>query len=493
LLINYLTETTAEGRVVKALKTMDYSDGCTRPWVLPLRHHLLWNTARKLDLYGRIPDGARVLDHPVEGGIQGEALMLDAELERVKLRCGRCQNCANRRKRRWEAAAAGFFRTTDLSLFGTLTFSNEFFAHRWNTRSDAEFDATLEYTAATYPGFDTEEIAIERSFEERVEEYDANNPEHFLFAKSLLRDERQLLMKRFRMALKRDPRFEGIKLVSHLSVYEMGDLRKRLHMHFLMSFDHPGREREEVFVLLREWLERNWFERGIGFIQTKLADKERGDGGASYLLRYLVKFEEIEDRKTVVKSRSRLATSSGYLSEGHRRLKAFNSPDEIPPVPVSGGDPPSSSALPPGSTDEEVLELKLSEASKALTDGDVPLVLKHTARTIAEAREAWNDLTLWPGSDDGLHRPEEDEAEGPPGEWEFSGWLLSHFWSDKYKMFDPAIFSLTQDELEEAGNDNDPASSPNRPGDDWSSSFAITIEDGGVVYDAETGEVRDET
>lgn len=481
---------------MKSLKTLDYSDGCSRPWVLPLRHHLLWNTARKLDLYGSIPDGARVLDHPVQDGIQGEALMLDAELERVKLRCGRCQNCANRRKRRWEAAAAGFFRTTETSLFGTWTYSNEFFADRWNNRADAEFDATLEYTAAAYPGFDTEEIAIERSFDERVEEYDADNPEHFLFAKAMLRDERQLLMKRLRMALKRDPRFEGIKLVSHLSVYEMGDLRGRLHMHFLMSFDHPGRERQEVFILLREWLDQNWFERGIGFIQTKLADKERGDGGASYLLRYLVKFEEKEDRKTVVKSRSRLATSSGYLAEGHRRLKASNSPDEIPPASCGGGDPPSSSALPPGSTDEEVLELNLSEASKALTDGDVPLVLKHTARVIAEARESFNDGTLWPGTDDGFHRPEGDEAEFPPGEWEFSGWLLSHFWSQKHKLFHPEAFSFAQDEQEGEGQaGNDAASpSPNPPPSSWredwaTSSFAITIEDGGVVYDAETGEV----
>lgn len=488
LLINYLKETTAEGRVVKSLKTLDFSGRCSRPWVLPLRHHLLWNTARKLDLYGEVPDGARVLDFPDRDGVQGEALLLDAQLEKVQLRCGRCQNCANRRKRRWETAAAGYFRTTDLSLFLTCTFSNSMFADRWNKPSDDEFEATVA-NLKDCPDFDPEDMSLERSFEERVEEYDASNNEHFLFAKQLLGTERMLMMKRLRMALKRDPRFEGIKLVSHLAVFELGDLRKRLHIHSLMSFDHPGREQSEVYSLLSSWLDRNWYERGIGFIDIQQATKEYGDGGAAYLLAYLVKFTMEGAKKGVVKSRSRLATSAGYLAEGRRRFFATLPSDEIPAASCGAGDPPPSSALPPGSADEGVQELELSEASKMLTDGDVPLVLKHTARVIAEAREAWNDLELWPGWEDGCARPEDDEAECPPGEWEFSGWLLSHFWSQKYKLFDPAVFSLLQPGEEDGEAAQDEAIVPRSASP--TSSFAIKLVGDGVVYDAETGEVCD--
>lgn len=483
MLVNTLKETTPEGRVVNSLKTLDYSGRCERPWVLPLRHHLLWNTARKLDLYGHVPDGALALDDERR---QGEAVVIDAQLEQVKLRCGRCQSCANRRKRRWETAAAGFFRTTDLSLFGTWTFQNSFFADRWNSRQDDHFEKCLENTQGL-PGPDAEEITLERSFDERVEEYDASNTDHFLFAKELLSAERIKLMKRLRMALKRDPRFEGIRLVSHLAVFELGDLRKRLHMHFLASFDHPGRERDEVFNLLREWLDQNWYGRGIGFTDIQLATREYGDGGAAYLLAYLVKFTMEGAKKGVVKSRSRLATSSGYLAEGRRRFFETLPSDVIPDVsPCSSGDPPSSQALPPGSTWEDVQEMELSDASKKLTDGDVPLILKRTARTIAEAREAWNDLVLWPGWDDGFHRPEEDEAESPPGEYEFSGWLLSHFWTDKYKLFDPGAFAYEAPQGEDG--EEGVVGVPSSP----TSSFDLIVEIDGVRYDAETGEVSDE-
>lgn len=440
--ISYLKTDDGEGRLVKSVKTLDYSHKCERPFVMPLRHHLLWKTARYLDLYGEIPDGETHLRNTIErnGTQSGEALVLDAQLEQVAVECGRCHVCANRRKRRWERSAIGFFETTDLTLFGTWTFSNSYFAERWNNRSDEDFEAKLENLDGL-PGFDAEAMTFERSFDERVEEYDSNNADHVSFTKALLCDERQKLMKRLRKAIDNDARFDGIKLVAHLALYEYGDLRERIHMHFMMHFDVGDRNPSYTYTFLRHWLKDNWHGRDIGFTDIKRADKARGDGGASYLFAYLLKYQEVEDKKKVVKSRSRLATSMAYRAEGTERYFAGRSASPIPP---QGGDPASSSGggfpepVGPGE-DAEDLEPKLSADSLELTDADVPLVLKRTARTIAQARSAFTDGELWSGFDDGLALPETLWREFPPDHWEWSGWLLSHFWKEKYKLFVPDV------------------------------------------------------
>lgn len=445
------------GRVVNAVKVLDYSGSCERPFELPLRQSLLWKSARYADLHGEFPDGEarfgerrghfgplafvsddRSRDEAVpplapstivrNGAPSGEAAIAQASLERVRLACGKCHWCANRRKRRWERAATGWVENSPLTLFGTLTFSDEYFSSHFNAWIDGQLAKGVENEHA-FTEFDAEAWRSAYS-SMRVDRFDPKDAEHDAFMRQQLCDERQKLIKRLRHALGHDVRFEGVNLKAHLAVYEYGDLRGRLHMHFLMHFDIGETPVGSAYSRLRQFLKQHWDDHGVGFVDVQHATPEEGVESAKYLCQYLLAYEEEHNRKRVTKSRSRLAVSQGYRVKGTEFYFAAR-PSLIPGGslrPVDPVPPEERNGFRTFGVDADAEDLHLSEASKRLTLAEMPNDFRVAAEQIAKARLAFNTGELWPGWSDGLERPEDDWAEVPDGEFNFAAWLLSRYW-----------------------------------------------------------------
>ena len=519
----------AGGKAVRKAKLLDYSGRCERPFDLPLREKLLWNTARYADLHGEFPDGEALFGRrrgrygpgsfrpddrdseevfpPVDvstiwrnGAESGEALLVQAELERVRLACGKCHWCANQRKRRWERAATGWIENSPLTLFGTLTFSDEYFRAQWSAMIDAQLALGVEREG--WQGFDR--AAWETFWNaQRTEHYDPSNGEHDVFMRKHLMAERQRMLRRLRHALEDDAALEGIKLSAHLSVFEYGDLRGRLHMHFLMHVEIGQVPVGAAYSRLRLFLKRNWHGHGIGFVDVQHATPEGGSDAAKYLLQYLLKYEEVQNQKRVTKSRCRLAVSFGYRVKGTDYYFAARPPiipggslRPVDPIPAEAREGfPASSA---GDVDRE--DLYLSEASQKLSFGEMPHEFRVLAEQLAVAQLAWRDGEMWPGWSAGRERPEDDWAEVPPDAVDFAQWLLSRAWKDD-RRFSPTGADLARPPWEdEAGGGAGPppadvgevdrgASYHLEPDKVLRSAGRLVRNSDGSVYDAGTGEV----
>lgn len=433
---------------VRPSKLLDYSGSCERPFELPLRERLLWHTAHYVDVHGSFPDGEerfgrRRMDRysamqfrevdPDEqrrlaasgealnlrapmlpstewrnGAETGEALVVQAMLERVRLSCGACRWCAHRRKVRWERAASGWTEQAPLTLFGTFTFSDDWFCRGFNPWSVSQ--ALTEQDAP------------------RAQRYDPENDEHESFARAALMEERVKLFKRLRMTLKRRAEFEGVSLLAHLSLYEMGDLRGRLHMHFLLHVDPGDKPVDETYLLLREFLKEHWHRWGIGFVDVKKATATDSSETSRYLFQYMLKYQETGDGKRTVKARSRLAVSVGYRVQGTDKWfgarpaivpGGLRPVDPVPEALRRGGVPASAS----GDADRE--DLELSALSQALSLAEMPDEFRRLAEKLAIANLAWRDGDLSPTWSSGKGRPEHDWAEIPPDEFEFANYILS--------------------------------------------------------------------
>jgi hypothetical protein len=450
---NFNKATEPNGKSVRAVRLLDYSGKCEHPFDLPLREHLLWSTAKYADLHGEFPDGEERFgrmqgrygpasfrhdnkDKEEElppsqpstmwrnNAESGEALIVQAELERIRLACGRCHWCANQRKRRWERAATGWIENSALTCFSTLTFGDEYFSSQWNQwidkklaegearEGESDFDGMAWFSAYT---------AL------RSDRYAPADPEHESFMRKRLQAERQKMFKRLRHALEGDERFEGIKLKAHLSVFEVGDLRGRLHMHFIAHFDIGDVPVGTAYSRLRKFFKKNWHGHGIGFVDVQHATPDSGVETARYLTNYLLAYQEEEGRKRVGKAKSRLACSIGYRPRG-TDLWFAGRPSLIPGGSLRPADPVPPElrdGFPPSGGDADQEDLQLSEASSKLSFAEMPHEFRVLAEKIAKANLAWRDGDLWPGWSAGYDRPEDDLAELPPGEYEFAQWLLS--------------------------------------------------------------------
>lgn len=445
--------TEPNGKTVRAVKLLDYSNGCEKPFDLPLREHLLWKTARYADLHGEFPDGEERFGRmqgrytpfafrrddkdreeelpPVQpstiwrnGAASGEALIVQAELERVRLACGACSWCANQRKRRWERAATGWIENSPLTCFTTLTFGDEYFSAEWNQWIDAK----LEQGDARHDDPDFDDVAWFSAYTAlRTDKYDPSNIEHENFMRRRLQAERQKMFKRLRHALEDDERFEGVRLKAHLAVFETGDLRGRLHMHLLAHFDIGGLSVGTAYSRLRRFFKKHWDGHGIGFVDVQHATPDSGVEAARYLTNYLLAYQVEEGKKRVGKAKSRLACSIQYRPKGTDFWFAAR-PFLIPggslrpadPVPL---DEREGVSLSSGDADRE--DVQLSEASQKLSFVEMPAAFRELAEKIARANLAWRDGDLWPGWSSGHDRPEDEWAELPPDEFEFAQWLLS--------------------------------------------------------------------
>lgn len=397
------------------LKVLDYSGACENPYPMPLRARPLWETARKLDIHGEVPKGAASLEHWIRDPDlpSGEALATDVRYERVWVRCGKCAACTHRRRKRWETAAIGWARASDLSIFGTLTFSNEWFAAKYKGFRWATYDAGLS-ALRDVPDFDEADFTARHFMDDDPVAFDAKEPDHVSAVRGWLVEERQKLLKRLRWHLSRRAEFEGVQLVAHLELMEFGDLRGRPHFHFLFHFVTGD---TDPYLQLRALIKEQWHAdgEGIGFVDCKRVETDYGDAGAAYVCKYIGKYIGEGDEKRYVGSETRIACSLAYISKG-RAFHADSEPTgEVPPEPEE--------EAPIHAADEALDKLLSSGGFKGIADSDIPYWTQVMAWKVALAREAFNVGELWPGHDHGVPPAETDWRFYPPRESDFAGWV----------------------------------------------------------------------
>lgn len=275
-----------------------------------------------------VPDREMFYSSPVEGGItvggaQGDPInqLTAGRTEYVRRihPCGKCTVCVNWRKAKYQRAAIGFFRTTAVTVLGTLTYDDRWLHRQRSNRldvADAEHIRQLTENCSHLPGF-------EEMIEQRKQFYAPRSISADEIA-ALLEQHRSAMMKRLRSNLKDRADWAGAKLVARLEVVELGSRNGRVHLHLLWNWDNVPKG----FVRkLKEWLRRDWADKsGIGFIQLR---KVRDDAGAEYQLKYIGKFETDSDgTKRYVASGNPLPQSSGYLSKGYERYLSTLKPGE---------------------------------------------------------------------------------------------------------------------------------------------------------------------
>lgn len=235
--------------------------------------------------------------------------------------CGKCTACINWRKAKYQRAALGFFRTTAVTVLGTLTYDDSWYARKRaeKVNSDVErelasFRENLIVEGKKLPGYDEffaqETKRLEQEFKERQGQ---------LFKTDLvaewLNEERSAMVKRLRSSLRDRADWSGATLTARIEVLELGARKGRVHLHLLWSWDHVPKG----FVRkLKDWLRKDWqHKQGVGFIQLR---KVRDDASAVYQTKYIGKFEtDVKGNKLYVASGNPVPQSSGYLDKGYQR------------------------------------------------------------------------------------------------------------------------------------------------------------------------------
>lgn len=316
-----------------------YGGSCQAPLRLPLVQRR-GGFPRRVDVFAS--------DDAAFGGSVGAPIELsvapDSYLERLEFPCGKCPACMNFRKRRYERAAIGWFRSTALTVLGTLTFGNRWFAQRCAD----EREMAVAALSLNLPHLSGEQLAAHEAAlraEELPTRYCPDIDRHFRDARAWLSAERSAMLKRFRVALRRNPVFKGVVLRARLEVLELGSRRGRLHAHLLWHFDNVP----SGFVrTLRKWLKTDWQRRrGVGFVDLHGV---KDDEQARYQCKYLGKFEDLGNgKKLYIGSGNPVPQSNGYLAKGYRRWLATlpepgpdealgNAQGEVPASAPDGAD-----------------------------------------------------------------------------------------------------------------------------------------------------------
>lgn len=287
----------------------DYSGSCSRRYAAPLLTRRK-SFPRRIDVYSHAS--------PKLGGALGipDALVIPSELylERQWFPCGRCPECINFRKSKYERAAIGFFRSTDCTILATLTFDDDWFSRR--VKEDHENSVASLPSIMTHLSADQVEAHVAALKAEVLpERYSAKVDRHFRDARAWLNEERAAMLKRLRVSFSRHEQWRGATFVARLEVMELGSRNKRLHLHMLWHFDGVA----AGFVRsLRKWLKADWHKkRGVGFVDLH---EVKDDETAIYQLKYLGKFEGDADRKIYVGSGNPVPQSNGYLAKGYERF-----------------------------------------------------------------------------------------------------------------------------------------------------------------------------
>lgn len=431
------------------LRVLDYSGACEKPYAMPLQARALWATARRIDLYGEVPLGAASLEDWTRDPDlpSGEALAVDVQYERTLVRCGKCAACTWRRRKRWETAAIGWSRTSDLSIFGTLTFSNQWFSERYNKLREDQFEEGAS-TLERQPGFDIVDYETRFFLDGPATEFVASEPDHVSAARRFLVEERQKFLKRFRWHLSKRKEFEGVQLVAHLELMEVGDLRGRPHFHFLFHFVTGS---TDPYLQLRDLIKDQWHAdgEGIGFVDCKRVETDYGDAGAAYVCKYIGKYIGDGDDKRYVGSETRIACSLAYIAKG-RGLYG----DTAPTGEVSLEESESGHDA---TKDAELDQLLDTGGFKGIPDSDIPYWSQVMAHKVALAREAFNVGELWPGHDHGAPFQETDWRYYPPHESDFAGWVeMNYTPGGPHRWFNPEYVLFEEEESSDEGADITP-------------------------------------
>lgn len=249
--------------------------------------------------------------------------------------CGKCTVCINWRKAKYQRAALGFFRTTAVTVLGTLTYDNSWYARKWREKVNrdvetelARYRENLIVKGKKLPGYD-EAIAQERQrLEAEINERDRSGLFDRDRVAEWLNQERSAMVKRLRSSLKERADWSGAALTARIEVLELGARKGRVHLHLLWHWDNVPRG----FVRkLKEWLRNDWqHKQGVGFIQLR---KVRDDASAVYQCKYIGKFEtDVHGQKLYVASGNPVPQSTGYLAKGYARFLATSeaAPDASP-------------------------------------------------------------------------------------------------------------------------------------------------------------------
>lgn len=456
--LNYIKAVDENGNLVNFVADVDFAGSCENPRALPLRTRVLWATARHVDLANHFPEMGEtiVFERSAKRGGErsGEGIVADAVIEAVKVICGRCRSCANVRKGRWMRATEGFLAGADLSLFYSLTFSEEYFNHRVKNAVDsiaAKFRGNIS-------GLDGEEEAYQAQrqyFEHQLRKcvgFDATSSEHDAASRAFMCEDRQRMIKLLRRYIDLG-RFQGAKLIGQMSLYEYGDTRGRLHLHGMMHFNLPaGVDRKEVFKELHDFIIGDWVKRGVGrhFAQNvQMYEQGTSTSTANYLLNYLLKYDEVADGKRVTKSRARLAASKGYRKVGtiayyaaYPKLVPGGMLREVTPREVNDISMKAAAKREDWRYGDDVIMSVASQPAWARLKPEQ----RDLALQLARAAMIWNDGELTPEEfpDDGT-APEFDEdgefvpdpkcgsgpeREYPPDPFEYAHWLQDQLRGD---------------------------------------------------------------
>lgn len=429
--LNYLKAVNTSGELVNFVADVNFADTCQNPRILPLRTRLLWQTARHVDLVNQFPDAGETIVFKRSakrgGDRSGEGLIADAVIESVSVRCGRCFSCANLRKSRWMRAVEGFLAGADLTLFYTLTFSDEYFEHRVRTTVDgvaAHFRSNIAGLVGEEEAYKTQRAYFDQQLRKCVG-YDALNSEHDAESRAFMCSDRQKMMKLLRRYLE-DGRFYGAKLIGQMSVYEYGDTRGRLHLHGLLHFTVPASvDRTEVFRELKDFIISDWVKRGIGkdFAQdVQMYEHGSASSTAAYCLHYLLKYETLAEGKRVTSSRARLACSRGYRKLGtiayyaaYPKLVPGGMLREITPREVSDISMKAAAKREDWRYGDDVIMAVASQPAWAKLNP----AQRDLALALARAAIIWNDGELGP-----QEYPEEpEEREYPPDPSAYAEWV----------------------------------------------------------------------
>lgn len=436
--LNYVKAVDTNGELVNFVADVDFAGTCENPRILPLRTRLLWHTAQVVDLANRFPDTGETIAFKRSakrgGERSGEGLVADAVVESVKVRCGRCHSCANLRKARWLRAVEGFLAGADLTLFYTLTFSDEYFEHRVRTTVDtvaAQFRGNISGLDGEEEAYQTQRAFYDQQLRKCVG-YDALNSEHDAASRAFMCEDRQKMMKLLRRYIDKG-RFMGAKLIGQMSVYEYGDTRGRLHLHGLMHFTLPvGVDRREVFRELKDFILSDWVKRGVGkqYAQdVQMYEQGSASSTAAYCLNYVLKYETAAEGKRVTKSRARLACSRGYRKLGtiayyaaYPKLIPGGMLREVTPREVNDISMKAAAKREDWRYGEDVIMAVASQPAWARLKPEQ----RDLALALARAAMIWNDGELGPQE----YSEETHEREYPPDPTEFAQWVQQELRDD---------------------------------------------------------------
>lgn len=230
----------------------------------------------------------------------------------VFVRCNTCPTCVAYRMFDWQEVNEEQLRRAGCGVLTTLTFSPA-----WWKRT---YDDHWSYGCST-----------EETLQDPPTDYDPSNNLHLKFTHKHLGMELTLWLKRVRYYLKaKKYGINGrIQLKHYFSVFEIGEQKRRLHIHLNMFF-HGCTTAD--FPLIKKILSANWVddEGRIGRSDFRLLD----EAGAGYAAKYIGGIKKLEGKATSTNCRLRTSLKFWMPHDERKRKQPEFRPGGTP-VPAN--------------------------------------------------------------------------------------------------------------------------------------------------------------